>query len=320
MLEPAAFLIQPAREGYPTDYLLARIRRRRREFLTDWSAGSRETVVAELHAVSSRGLSPQQARSRMHQEFRWVYLQMNRRMRETFAPLFLWFEIRTITICLRLLRSGEKEQVAVQLAESLLGQRLRSIFTQGASPFAVKGALAGLVEADARQVRQLDAWYREGKGSEYEQRIVSLYLERVTGGRLHPALEVFFRSLVDLNNLVPLAKQMRWRLPYPPVLIPGGTIGRGRLEKVFKEGDESAIVRVLREEPDPGAPEALPGNLEHYLLCRLTRKVRKLAVDPLGAGLILAYLWECYLEARNSALVQHSALFGEEALAAELIR
>ena len=61
----------------------------------------------------------------MRAEFRWVYRQMNEGLRHTFAPLFLWFEVRTILLCLRFRRGGERRKAAGLLADSLLAKQVQ---------------------------------------------------------------------------------------------------------------------------------------------------------------------------------------------------
>jgi hypothetical protein len=317
----AGFLIQPAREGYPTDYLLARVRGRRADLVSDWLAppGPPGSPAPLQHRATARGMTAKEARGKMQQEFRWVYLQMNQALRDIFAPLFLWFEVRSILISLRLHRGGEQEQAAGLLGASLLSQRVQRVLRGEEEPFSGADALSQLLQADAAAGRELGTLYREGKGREYEERFVALYLERVMRLALPPVLGEFFSSLVDLANLLAVAKQMRWRLEEPRALIGGGTIATERLEKVLKEGSAAGLAALLRDQRGPGGEPAQPGNLEHFLLCRLTRKLRKLAKDPLGIGCILAYLWQCYIEARNAGLVHHAAVLGDETLGAELI-
>ena len=255
----------------------------------------------------------------MRQEFHWVYFQMNRGVRSSFAPLFLWFELRTILVCLRLCRGGEREQAAALLERSLLAQPVRRVLRGAEEPFAGTDPLSDLLELDAVAGRELGILYREGKGREYEERLVARYLERVTRLALAPVLGDFFRSLIDLENLLALAKQLRWQLKEPRALIGGGTISTKRLEKVLQAGSAAGLAGLLPAQPGLAGVQELPENLEHFLLCRLTGKLRKLARDPLGIGCLLAYLWGCHIEARNAGLVHHAQLLGEETLGAELI-
>ena len=321
MRELAALLIQPAQEGYPTDYLLARIPVRRKNLVTGRLSPPVPSVPQETSSClgqgdTPRGRSPTLAREKMRQEFRWVYLRMNPRVRDSFAPLFLWFELRTILISLRLRRGGESEKIAELLTDTLLARRVQLLLGE---PAAGADAVTGLLEEIGGPGRGLGALYREQKGREYEERCTALYLERVLRLPLHPVLREFFRLVIDLVNLLALAKLLRWRLEEPRPFIRGGTFAARRLEKVLENKSSGGLAALFPLRRGAGDLPALPDNPEHFLLCRLTRKVRKLDRDPLGVGCILAYLWDCSVEARNAGLVQHAAALGEQTMRAELI-
>lgn len=309
MRDAAAFLMEPAREGYPADYLLARLASRRGELV----------VRARAAGGAAGAATPLQARAGMRREFRWVYLRMERRLREQWAPLFLWFELGTILVCLRHLRAADREQVARNLADSLLGERIRAVFTSGEPVFAPAGPLAELAGADLKQARELERWYREAKGLEYERRLASLCLERLSREPLPAPLREFLALAADMRNLVAVAKQLRWGVAEQTALVPGGNLPGERLAKVLKQRDQGAFLKLLPRFTAPAPPEAAPDRLEHALLVQLTRRVRRQAADRLGDGFILAYLWEVYLEARNTAVAHHGEALGADVLANELI-
>ena len=323
MRESAAFLIEPIQVGHPTDYLLARIASRRRELVTDWFAIPESPLTPETkdsaHSqVWARGMSAALARAKMRQEFRWVYLQLDQGMRSTLAPLFLWFELRTILVSLRLRRGGEREveSIADLLSGSLLAKRVRQLL---GDPAAGADDLADLLEAVAEPGRGLGALYRGQKGREYEELFLSLYLERTLRQSLHPVLREFFVAAADQMNLLTMAKLLRWQVEEPQPFIRGGTLATRQLEKVLKGGSLAGLAALLRPQPGPEGLAVLRDNPEHFLLSRLTRKVAKLGRDPLGVGRILAYLWDCTIKARNAGVVHHAAFLGEETLHAELI-
>ena len=321
MRELAAYLIRPVQEGYPTEYLLARVRGRRAGIVTDRLAPPGPLAVRA--ALQGRGAAPgvtaAQAREKMGREFRWAYLQMNQGVRETFAPFFLWFELRTVLVFLRLRRGGGLEQALHLLDATLLAERVRRVLRAEEEPFTGRDALSELLDETDGPGRELSALYREGKGGAFELRLVVLYLERLTQLPLHPALDEFFRGLVDLLNLLSLAKQLRWKVAEPRALIRGGTIPVAALEKALQGKSGAGVAALLRRLQGADGVPARPENLEHLLLERLTRLVRKRGRDPLDLGNLLAYLWERYLEARNAGLVHHVASLGDETLGAELI-
>jgi ATP synthase (C/AC39) subunit len=309
MCELMALLSRPAFAGYPDEYLLARLR------------GRRAKQASERHSpTAAAGMTDAEAWDAMRSEFRWVYRQMNGGLRETFAPLFLWFELRTITLCLRFRRGGERGKAAGLLPASLLAKPVQQALTEDGEPAAVMEAVSGLLAAVAGPYRGLGAIYRERGGREHEQLLVTLYLERMTALPLHPVLREFFRSLIDMRNLVTLAKQLRWQLHEPQLFIRGGEITPERLGKALEEGNPAGLAALLAALPGMGAIPAGQENPEQQLFGWLTAKVRRLGRDPLGAGLVLDYLWRCFVEAHNLSILIHGEGLDNETLGAELIR
>ena len=325
MRELKALLIQPAFEGYPDEYLLARLRGRRANLGGDRisptdAAGRTESGSPLRYRTAAGGTADTDAWHAMHAEFRWVYRQMNEELRNTFAPLFLWFELRTIILCLRFLRGLDRGKAGGLLPGSLLAKRVQRVLTGEGEPAAAMDALAGLLAAVAEPFRGLGTVFRERGGREFEQRLATLYLERMTGLPLHPVLGEFFRSVIDMRNLVTLAKQIRWQLHEPRAFIRGGDIPPERLGKAREENSSVALATLLGALPDMGEIPATQVNPEPLLLGWLTRKVRRLGRDPLGIGLVLDYLWQRFVEAHNLSLILHCGDLDHAAVSAELIR
>jgi len=309
MRELMALLSRQAFAGYPDEYLLARLR------------GRRAKLGSEHHSPAAvAGMTDADAWDRLRSEYRWVYRQMNAGLRLIFAPLFLWFELRTIILCLRFRRRGERLQAAGLLPASLLAKRVQQTLETEGEPATVINDLASILATVAEPYRDLGELYRQRGGRELEQRFVTLYLERMTVLPLHPLLQEFFRALVDMRNLVTLAKQIRWQVNEPQAFIRGGEITPARLGKALTEGTATGLNALLAALPDMSVlpPDQL--NPEQQLYGWLTRKVRRLGRDPLGIGLILDYLWGCFVEAHDLSLTIHGQELESDTLRAELIR
>ena len=309
MRELMALLSRQPFAGYPDEYLLARLR------------GRRADPGNERHSPATvAGMTDADAWDRVRNEYCWVYRQMNPGLRLTFAPLFLWFELRTIILCLRFCRGGERVKAAGLLPASLLAKRVQQALGAEGEPASVVDALAILLTPVAGPYRDLGTLYRQTGGRAVEEQIVSLYLERMAVMPLHPLLREFFSSLIDLRNLITLAKQIRWQIAAPQAFIPGGEITPKRLGTALTEGTAAGIAPLLAALPDM---EALPQerlNPEPQLFRWLTRKVRRLGRDPFGVGLVLDYLWRCYVEAHDLSLAIHGQELNRDSLAAELIQ
>jgi hypothetical protein len=313
MRELTALLEQPAGEGYPAEYLLARIRGRRAKLI----AARLAPVAGELPVPG--GMTATAAREQLRAEFCWVYRQMNDELRQTFAPLFFWFELRTILLALRFRRAGERGKAVRLLSASLLAEPVRQALTEEGDPARLIDELAGLLATVAEPCRGLGDICRQQGWKYFEQGLVTCCLERMPGPPVHPLLREFFRALIDLRNLVTLAKQLRWQLKGPSAFIRGGELATTRLEKAREEGTPEGLAALLGSLPGMGAVPAVPGNPEPLLLGWLTRKLRALGRDPLGIGLVLDYLWNCSVEARRLGLLFHGQALDRETMAAELI-
>ena len=317
-------LRRPAYEGYPAEYLLARLRGRRAGLgggglPPQAGAGGQEPAAALRRRGAAGGMREAEAWHALRTEFRWVYRQMNGELRQTFAPLFLWFELRTILLCLRFRGGNERLKAAALLPASLLAERVQRVLTREGEAATVADDLAGLLATIAAPCRDLGKLYRQRGGKEFEQRLATLYLERMAELPLHPVLRAFFRAVIDMRNLVTLAKQLRWRLHEPRAFIRGGDISPERLGKALEEGTVAALAALLGALPDMGALPPAPANPEPLLYSWLTRKVRRLGRDPLGTGLVLDYLWRCFVEAHNLSLILQGEERDHEAVRLELI-
>lgn len=322
MREAMVLLKQPVYEGYPTEYLLARIRgRRARQISGLRPSGVEPSLSPASPAWRAAPGEPTatEAREKLRAECLWLYRQMNDGLRETFAPLFLWFELRTILLCVRFRRGGEREPAAGLLGASLLAERVQRVLTGAGEPVAVIDELAGLLAAVAGECHDLGKVYRQRGGRAWEERLVTVCLERLTAPPLHPVLREFFRALVDAINLAALAKQLRWQLQVPPAFVRGGEIAPERLAKVAAEGSPTGFATLIASLPGMGRLPAVPSNPEPLLFAWLTRRVRKLAREPRGIGLIVDYLWNYVVEARNTGLIFHGAALERATVQAELI-
>jgi hypothetical protein len=301
-----------AGDGYPSDYLLARVRARRVGLVTDWRRARAPGAAAESDDAIWSGLL---------REFAWVRTQMNRELRRRFAGIFLLFEVKTLILCLRNRAARRDAEVDRLLRGSQLNDALRHALQAGqALPDAVAAVAAawGRDAADAEALRQ--AYAADGLHG-FEHRLVRSLVERISAASLHPAIRRFFERYVDARNLMILHKHLRWNVHANEDFLPGGTIDRARLtdasvarNRAWFEGQVRAFVGR------PVAPIVLEENaLETTLLGRLSQDVRSLRQESDAVGLLLEYLWRAYVHARNRAVLAHVADGGPDVLDREII-
>lgn len=310
--------------GYPREYLLARIKGRRRFLVADWRAllASPDPLAAIAATPYRQGPVPgneAEIWSDLLQELAWLYAQMEQGTRLSFAPLFLYFELRTVILCLRQRLAGDGGNCAQLLRFSLLSPQVQRVLQAEHDTPAVISELSALFAALAQPFKGLGQAYREHGMAGFEERLATVYLEQVATGRLHPVLGEFFRRLIDVRNAMTLAKHRRWRITSPPCFIKGGSIKETLFLEAAREAEGSAALSVLHRLAGPQADLAA-GNLESILLGRLTRLVRGMGREPSGIGCILDYLWQTAMQARNLSLFLHGERIGPDLLGGELIR
>ena len=90
-------LQSPEGSGYPAEYLIARLQARRASFVKEWDdiiSGpvTVETMLPAYYGDLVAEYAKESVWKRMLKEYRWVYLQMNRGLRNMFRPFFLYSE------------------------------------------------------------------------------------------------------------------------------------------------------------------------------------------------------------------------------------
>lgn len=309
--------------GYPADYLQARIRVRRGYRIADWegilaAADPLEAVPATPYRRGA-GRSEEEVWRGLLREFHWVHRQMEPPLRAIFAPVFGWFELRTLVLSLRNMGEGEAGKIEELLRYSLLAEGLKKVLRSDLEPAAACREMAELLALSAVRYGRLGNVYDEQGLAGFERELADLYLAETVSSPLHPLVGEFVRRLIDTRNLLALHKQRRWRIKDPPRFIGGGRIGEGTFRAAAESGESAGLTPLLErltgEKPGAGRD----GGMEQPLLAGLTRQVRRMGREP-GTGLVLDYLWGCYVEARNLSLLIHGAGVGRETLRMELIR
>ena len=317
-----AFLMPGHGGGYPAEYLLARLGGRRSALISDWepllAASDPLAVVPTSHlhgTLAERG--DEEVWGGFLRESSWLFSQMNSRLRRIFAPVFSWFEIRTVTLALRFGAGDEAGRVERLLAPSLLAAEMKRLLVSESDPQRKAESLARLLAGDDPRYRDVGPAYRAGGVQGAEETLVTIFLEQATAQKGHPAITDFFRSLVDTLNILYLRKRLRWHPARAPRFLTGGRVSTRELTALLRSGeagDPATLVRLAGEEI------AMDGGIEPRLLTWLYRRLRRLGRNPDGVGVILEYLWRCYLETRNLSLLVHAPGRDRERIREELVR
>ena len=314
----------PEDRGYPTDYLLSRIKGRRGQLIRDWR--SLIFDAAPLESLSSsryRGLisikSPDAVWKYLVQEYRWVYVQMNGTLRRIFYPFFLYTELRTIFICLRHLKEKSAWRTDELLAASLLSKEIKTVLATSED---ISTAIAG-IERIFRAVSPNFGGLTELLDEEglrgVEQRLTNTYLVHTMGTDLNPLIRDLFCRIIDSRNIMSVFKYQRLNSKAAPVFIPGGSITVTRLQEIIKKDDIFAVTNLIRELTGIKADTPNPTLVESSLYKGITRFLRKRGKHPFGAGPIMDYLWRCSIEAMNLGVLFYGKDLERDIVTAELV-
>ena len=302
-----------ASDGYPTDYLLARVRARRAALTAQSSALHARTLPADV--------SDDAIWEGFLRELGWLRGQMNRRLRTSVDPVLGLFELKTVVLCLRCKALQRDAEIARLLAASQVSDALRRALLQEADVPAAVASMAVALEPADDDAGSLRRAYAEAGLKGFETRLTRSYLGHVKAARLHPLVQKFFAAFVDLRNLMTLYKLLRWDMDDAAAFLVGGTIGVARLQRIGTARDAAGLDPLVHEIAGRAAPPlaTAEGSLETILLSSLSSRIRAMSVDEDPVGRILDYAWRVYIQARNQAVLLHAAHLDSTALEKELV-
>jgi hypothetical protein len=319
------FLESAPDHGFPLDYLLSRLRGRKSRLVTDWDMLMKSTSpVGQLppgHYQMIFGIgSPDAVWRALMAEYRWAYHQMNGQGRKTFAPFFLYGELRTLFIGLRYLKGLMRDRLQEILSLSLLSGEIRDILLK--SPDALSAArkieekflgLSGRFRGIAGPIQH------EGlKG--FEQKLAELFLQVIITTRLDPVLKTFFLQVIDARNILALAKLLKQGETLEHPFISGSRIHAATLREILERRDMQAAVTLVSRFTGEKTGVAELSGLEPSLYRRISRTLKKEGRTSLGTGPVLYYLWRCSVEAMNLSILSYGAQLTHDIVAAELVR
>jgi len=309
--------------GYPTEYLLSRIRGRRVSLTSDWEPLLLGAVTTESLPLHYRDFAPDTSSQgewrHLLREFRWVYYQMNRKLWQIFSPFFLYAELRTIFLFLRYKTTNEQVKWEQLLSVSLLSKRSKMRLKRSED-----------IQDAVRIVEELLASYSSifrGTGEPFvkeglrgmERWLTNRYLEHTVTLSLHPVIKKFFVRTIDSRNLITLYKRLRWDLKGEADFIKGGSISVRKLRVADEKGDIFNALRMIQS--FTGIPVQVPDatSVEKSFYKGMTRTLKMEGREPSGVALILDYLWRCSMEIRNLGVVIHGEGIDRDILRTELI-
>ena len=311
--------------GYPTEYLLSRIRGRRSRLITDWrpliyDAAPLDYLVSPRYQGFARERSPEGVWRCLIREYRWVYSQMNEGLRRIFRPFFFYNELRTLFICLRQLGEKSAGTAAELLNVSLLCDEIKKILLTSVDTADAIGRLERIFKKRSDEFGKLGEVFEAEGLRGLEQRLTNTWLAVTIKDKLHPLMQSFFERMIDSRNIMSVYKVLRLEERTPAPLIPGGVIPLARLEEVAKRGELLAINGLIRDFSGIRIDAPTPTKVELALYQGVTRFLKKEGREPFGAGPILDYLWKCSIEVMNLNILFYAKDLERDLATAELVQ
>ena len=310
-------------KGYPTEYLLSRIRGRRVSLISDWEPFLLGAATAESLPLHHRDFipdaSPQGEWRHLLREFRWVYYQMNRKLWQIFSPFFLYAELGTVFFFLRYRTTNEQAKWEQLLSVSLLSKRSKMRLRKSEDIHDAMRMVEELLASFSPLFRGTgETFVKEGlRGT--ERWLTNKYLEYAVTIRLHPVIKKFFVRTIDSRNLITLYKQLRWDLRVQEDFVNGGSINRRTLKAAADKGDMFHVLRMIQIFTGVIVQNPDATSVEKALYKGMTRSLRREGREPSGISLILDYLWRCSMEIRNLGVLIHGEGIDRDTLRTELI-
>jgi vacuolar-type H+-ATPase subunit C/Vma6 len=299
-------LIDRDKPGFPTEYLLARIQGRRIRpdknmvFDTDRYFSTRSAYFGNLiDEYPEEGVW-----KRMMKEYQWVYLQMNHELKNIFTPFFLHSELKTIILIMRN-NTGKRtvNHPDDSLRFSLLADDVKEVLVKDdeipniLETFAIK-FLSPAYKPDFLK----EAFLRNGMMG-VEEILLNNFFEQLPNTSLHPLIKKYFSRFIDMRNTMIFYKHVRWNVSADPQFIPGGNISLSGLKAAPGAGIPSGVENLLKKITKKEIRGLSASEAENALLNDLTRWMRFWGREDPVIGLILGYLWNIHIEARNLSVM-----------------
>jgi len=306
--------------GYPSDYLLSRLKGKRSRLISDWMnvalvGDPRDFVASCVSRGFVKGKSADGIWRDLMKEYEWVYTRMSREWRDIFGPFFLYAELRTVFICLRQIRGRGASGYRGMLSSSLLSEDLKMTLQESgdiaAAAADIERAFLPLSDTFTGIAVLCDT---EGL-SVFERELTTRYLVTMVRNHLHPLMKAFFIRIIDSRNIIALVKYLMLSPKKAPGFVPCGRITEKEFSSVILSKELRDIQRLARVK-DAGSGLL---SIEQELYRQMTLFLRRAGRDSLAIGPVLDYLWRCSVEVMNLSILFHGRGMDRDIISRELV-
>jgi len=318
-------LQEPENRGYPTEYLLSRIRGRRVYLMKDWdnllfTPDPIEHLLPTSYGEFINEYFLDGVWKKLLKEFKWVYIQMNKGLRDVFRQFFQYSELKTLLICFRnKIKKTPPAEIERLLSSSLLSEEVKETLKMETDlPSVLEVFEKELLFPSIRLSGLKDVFLKTGLLG-VEHRLTSAFLEQIAGSELHSVIKKFFVYKIDSKNIIAISKYLRWGIKADPLIISGGGIRESKLRTVINTREIHKIVHLVYQLTGLSVEEPGPSNVENTLLIGLTKKIKIMGREFEDIGFILDYLWRCFIEAQNLSIILYGKEINRDLLREELV-
>jgi len=207
----------PRQDGFPPEYLLARL-------------GCREDFFAER--CQREGW--ENSRQLLAEEFRWLFVRMNWRFRAQMAPVLFSFELRTLALLLRLRIAGSDAEVSEVAARSLLAANIREVFSRRLPVAETLSKLAAILDFRVGAVSAFSESYRAGGAAGVERELSRSFRQALEKQNVPGPVRLFLADLLVCRNLLLAAKHRRWGLDEISRPNPAAATGQIEIQRLLR--------------------------------------------------------------------------------------
>lgn len=297
-------LLNPiAPSDLPAEALFSRLRSRR------------ATLCASAPAASGASLPPEQE---LRALLDWVFLRLDRRLRRQLDPYLGILAMRQLIMQLRYRLVREPVPPAVQRS-ALLNPALRGRLDATDDPVRLVAVLENSLKDTCPFLAGLTGTYLDQGPGGVEQQLGRGILEYERARAHHPVVLWLVTALIDLRNLLAIAKLWHWQVRQAPRLVTGGRLAGPELLRVWQQQDRRRLNRLAGRVAGRPIDNEQPHGIEKALLDGLARRLRRASRDPLDPALVLDYLWLNQVQAHNRLLRQAERLLPDTVLTEALL-
>ncbi len=312
-------------EGFPIEYILARIRGKR----TGLIVGYGDILYSQLPYESLRATdySPylihediEYAVNRlMEAERRRLFRLADYDLKAVLEPVLMFFELENLKTVLRgKANNYEKAVIEASLGPTILRRKILNRLIDAEDIHSCINAMIEFIPEIEKPLREAIPLYKEKEDLFLiELNLEKGLLEYVIGhiSKRDRALRAFFEFNIDYRNLRTAFKLMNWNIrKYEQSYVNGGRLKSGILRRVANSKDfYDALsnlegIHMWRYIRGAGLYLEIENRLDDYSLIFFKRLSR----EPSGIGLIVGYLWRRHIEAKALRLIFHGMRLGLE--------